>query len=96
MLLDEARPILILLAVYPISLLSPEITLINAKRLIQAGSDSIKLEEAKIDVITHLIQNGIDVVGHTGITPQPSKNFSPVAVTIEFHQEAQKYAITSS
>ncbi len=65
---------------------SPEIALINAKRLIQAGADSIKLEGAKIDVIAHLVQNGIDVVGHTGLTPQTSKNFKKVG---QSEQEAQ-------
>jgi len=50
----------------------------NAMRLIEAGADSVKLEGAKYDVIQHLIQKGIDVVGHTGLTPQTAQNFKQV------------------
>ncbi|SBT16609.1 3-methyl-2-oxobutanoate hydroxymethyltransferase [Marinomonas gallaica] len=56
----------------------PETALNNAKRLISAGADSIKLEGAKIDVIAHLVANKISVVGHTGLLPQTAKNFKKV------------------
>lgn len=56
----------------------PESALINARRLIEAGADSIKLEGPKYDVIRHLVATGISVVGHTGLTPQTSGNFKQV------------------
>lgn len=56
----------------------PDTALENAKRLISAGADSIKLEGSKIEVITHLVRNAISVVGHTGLTPQTAKSFKKV------------------
>jgi 3-methyl-2-oxobutanoate hydroxymethyltransferase len=58
-----------------------ETALINTKRLIAAGADSIKLEGPKTDVITYLVANSIPVVGHTGLTPQTAKNFQKVGTT---------------
>jgi len=59
----------------------PDIALVNARRLIVAGADSIKLEGPKIDVIQHLVANEISVVGHTGLMPQTAKNFKKVGST---------------
>jgi 3-methyl-2-oxobutanoate hydroxymethyltransferase len=59
----------------------PETALLNAKRLIAAGADSVKLEGPKTDVIAHLVANNIPVVGHTGLTPQTAKNFKKVGST---------------
>jgi 3-methyl-2-oxobutanoate hydroxymethyltransferase len=56
----------------------PDIALKNARLLLDAGADSIKLEGPQFDVITHLVANCIDVVGHTGLTPQTSKDFKQV------------------
>lgn len=56
----------------------PETALRSAQALIEAGADSIKLEGPKLDVIEHLVANGIAVVGHTGLTPQTSANFHQV------------------
>jgi 3-methyl-2-oxobutanoate hydroxymethyltransferase len=56
----------------------PETALENAKLLLDAGADSVKLEGPKYDVIRHLVANGVDVVGHTGLTPQTSPNFKQV------------------
>jgi len=60
---------------------NPEAALANAKRLVSAGADSIKLEGPKTKVISHLVNNGISVVGHTGLTPQTAKNFKKVGNT---------------
>ncbi|OZG75012.1 3-methyl-2-oxobutanoate hydroxymethyltransferase [Hahella sp. CCB-MM4] len=60
---------------------NPEIALVNARRLIAAGADSVKLEGPKVDVIEHLVSQGIPVVGHTGLTPQTAKNFAKVGRT---------------
>jgi 3-methyl-2-oxobutanoate hydroxymethyltransferase len=56
----------------------PATALNNAKLLLDAGADSIKLEGPKYDVIAHLVANGIDVVGHTGLTPQTASDFRQV------------------
>jgi 3-methyl-2-oxobutanoate hydroxymethyltransferase len=59
----------------------PKTALVNAKRLIAAGADSVKLEGPKTDFIAHLVANNIPVVGHTGLTPQTAKNFKKVGGT---------------
>lgn len=56
----------------------PGTALANARRLIAAGADSVKLEGPKTDAIAHLVANGIPVVGHTGLTPQTAANFKQV------------------
>jgi 3-methyl-2-oxobutanoate hydroxymethyltransferase len=56
----------------------PATALESATRLLNAGADSIKLEGPKYDVIEHLVANGVDVVGHTGLTPQTSPDFRQV------------------
>jgi 3-methyl-2-oxobutanoate hydroxymethyltransferase len=58
-----------------------ETALASARRLIAAGADSIKLEGPKVDIITHLVEKGIPVVGHTGLTPQTAANFKKVGNT---------------
>ena len=65
----------------------PETAIASAKRLMAAGSDSIKLEGPKLDVIAHLVANGIPVVGHTGLTPQTATSFKKVGGT---DSEAQR------
>ena len=61
----------------------PYSALINAHKLIDAGADSVKLEGAKLDVIAHLVDNDIDVVGHTGLLPQTAENFKKVGKDAE-------------
>ncbi|EPE37184.1 3-methyl-2-oxobutanoate hydroxymethyltransferase (plasmid) [Candidatus Photodesmus katoptron] len=55
----------------------------NAKRLLSAGADSIKLEGNKTEIISFLHKNNISVVGHIGLTPQTAKNFKQVGNTKE-------------
>jgi 3-methyl-2-oxobutanoate hydroxymethyltransferase len=59
----------------------PDTALRSARLLIEAGADSVKIEGAKCEVIEHLVSHGIDVVGHTGLTPQTSVNFKQVGRT---------------
>lgn len=70
----------------------PQTALHNARRLLAAGADSVKLEGAKYDVIAHLTENGIAVVGHTGLTPQTATSFAKVgrsdAEASRIHDEA--------
>lgn len=56
----------------------PDTALRNAGLLRDAGADSVKLEGPKHDVIRHLTDNGIDVVGHTGLTPQTAPSLRQV------------------
>lgn len=65
----------------------PDTALKNARLLLDAGADSIKLEGPKYDVISHLRSNKIDVVGHTGLTPQTAANFKQVG---QDTQDAQR------
>jgi 3-methyl-2-oxobutanoate hydroxymethyltransferase len=60
------------------SYIDAEVGLKSARALLDAGADSVKLEGPQFDVIAHLAANGIDVVGHTGLTPQTSKDFKQV------------------
>lgn len=61
----------------------PETALQNAKSLLNAGADSVKLEGPRYDVVRHLVANGIDVVGHTGLTPQTAENFKQAGREVE-------------
>ncbi len=56
----------------------PETALNNARRLLAAGADSVKLEGPKYEVIRYLVENGVAVMGHTGLTPQTAPDFSQV------------------
>jgi 3-methyl-2-oxobutanoate hydroxymethyltransferase len=56
----------------------PQTALQSARLLLEAGAASVKLEGPKYDVIRHLVASGIDVVGHTGLTPQTSADFKQV------------------
>lgn len=56
----------------------PQSALKNARRLVAAGADSIKLEGAKPEAIRQLVRNDIAVVGHTGLTPQSATSFRKV------------------
>lgn len=53
--------------------ISPEETLVNAGRFIQAGAHAVKIEggkPARIKMIEALIEAEIPVMGHIGLTPQ--------------------------
>ncbi|WP_028581586.1 3-methyl-2-oxobutanoate hydroxymethyltransferase [Desulfogranum japonicum] len=62
---------------------NPETAYTNARRLIQAGADSVKLEGPNIQVIQYLVKHNIPVVGHTGLLPQTAKNFKQVGQSSE-------------
>lgn len=44
----------------------------NAGKLMRAGANAVKLEGAagNLDIVTHLVESGIPVMGHLGLTPQ--------------------------
>jgi 3-methyl-2-oxobutanoate hydroxymethyltransferase len=47
-------------------------SVLAAQKLIQAGAQAVKLEGAtgNLPLITHLVESGIPVMGHIGLTPQ--------------------------
>lgn len=48
-------------------------TVLNVKRLLQAGAHAVKIEGGDIDTcqtINHLVAAGVPVIGHIGLTPQ--------------------------
>ena len=51
-------------------------TMSNVQSLIQAGAHAIKLEGAKgnLDIIRHIVESGVPVMGHIGLTPQHVHN----------------------
>lgn len=61
----------------------PAQALENAKKLIQAGADSVKLEGRYLDAVNLITQNGIEVVAHTGLTPQKAQSFKKAGKTDE-------------
>jgi 3-methyl-2-oxobutanoate hydroxymethyltransferase len=56
----------------------PATALKNAMLLLNAGADSVKLEGPRYDVIAYLRKNAVEVVGHTGLTPQTATSFKQV------------------
>ena len=49
---------------------TPQIALVNAKRLLEAGAHIVKLEGNKTDVVRCLAEHDVPVCGHLGFTPQ--------------------------
>lgn len=50
----------------------------NARMLIAAGADSVKLEGPCIAEVEAIVEAGMDVVAHTGLLPQTATNFKQV------------------
>ena len=42
----------------------------NARALLKAGADGVKLEGFKPDIISHLVNHGVEVCAHLGLNPQ--------------------------
>jgi 3-methyl-2-oxobutanoate hydroxymethyltransferase len=49
---------------------SPEDAVRNARSLISHGADGVKLEGFRPDIVSHLVQDGIQVCAHLGLNPQ--------------------------
>jgi len=49
---------------------NPEQALLNARLLVSAGADVVKLEGIHQEQISYLISNDIEVIGHLGMLPQ--------------------------
>ena len=72
---------------------NPKQALSSAKALLKAGANSVKLEGACCEEIAYLVKHGIDVVGHTGLTPQTAKSYKQVGRSQTEFQEIFQQAI---
>ncbi|MGD9953532.1 MAG: 3-methyl-2-oxobutanoate hydroxymethyltransferase [Burkholderiales bacterium] len=72
---------------------APPDALRAARLLLEAGADSVKLEGPKYDVIRHLVANGVDVCGHTGLTPQTATSFRQVGRDAQDAERVAQHAI---
>lgn len=61
----------------------PATALENAKRFIDLGASSVKLEGFHPEVVETLRKNGIEVCGHLGLLPQTATSFKQVGKTEE-------------
>jgi 3-methyl-2-oxobutanoate hydroxymethyltransferase len=69
----------------------------NAGRLINAGASAVKIEGAdgNLDLIRHLVDSGIPVMGHLGLTPQSVHQLGGYRVQGRNSEEFQKIKIDS-
>jgi 3-methyl-2-oxobutanoate hydroxymethyltransferase len=73
-----------IIADMPINTYSDEETgLRNSSFFLEAGADSVKLEGPCYDVVRRLVAEGIEVIGHIGLTPQTAANFKMKGTTSE-------------
>lgn len=54
---------------------TPESAVVNARRLIEAGADGVKLEGYRKGIVRTLTEAGIPVCAHIGLLPQTADNF---------------------
>ena len=54
---------------------TPELAMDSARRLMDAGAMSVKLEGPRYEVVEHLTQNGVPVMGHVGLLPQTARRY---------------------
>lgn len=72
---------------------TPEEALINAGRMMkEAGAHAVKLEGGKpiIDTVKKIVEAGIPVMGHLGLTPQSIYQFGTYKVRAQEEEEAKK------
>jgi len=53
----------------------------NARRFMQAGANSVKIEGAPLEILYALEKEGIPVVGHLGLLPQTATSFKQAGQT---------------
>ncbi len=72
---------------------TPESALRNARRFVDLGATSVKLEGVKLDVIRALVQADIPVMGHLGVLPQTATSFRKVGKSDESHAQLLRDAL---
>jgi len=65
----------------------PKTAVLNAKKLLEAGANAVKIEGLPLKSLKAIRENGIEVVGHLGLLPQTAKNFKQVG---QNEEEAEK------
>lgn len=65
-------------------------TMVNVGSLMQAGANAVKLEGAdgNIDTVRHIVDSGIPVMGHLGLTPQSVHRFGGFRVQARSEEAA--------
>lgn len=63
--------------------LNKESALKNARALVHAGADSVKLEGCKPEIVKEIVANEIPVIGHLGLLPQTATSFKQRGQTEE-------------
>jgi 3-methyl-2-oxobutanoate hydroxymethyltransferase len=59
----------------------PETALKNARRFLELGAHSVKLEGHHTDIIRKLTDSGVPVIGHLGLLPQTANSLKQVGNT---------------
>ena len=72
---------------------TPELALENAKKFIDVGASSAKIEGYKPEVVEILRKNNIDVCAHLGLLPQTATSLKQVGKTEEEAERILKEAI---
>ena len=62
---------------------TPKQAVASARRLVDAGADSVKLEGALIDQVEAILADGIPVMGHVGLLPQTAETRRRLGITPE-------------
>jgi 3-methyl-2-oxobutanoate hydroxymethyltransferase len=65
----------------------PKIAVMNAKKLLEAGANAVKVEGLPINSLKALREKEIELVGHLGLLPQTAENFKQVG---QNEEEAEK------
>jgi 3-methyl-2-oxobutanoate hydroxymethyltransferase len=63
-----------------------------AAELVRAGADAVKIEGIKghADIVAHLVDSGIPVMGHLGLTPQSVRSLGGYTVQAKTDREAER------
>jgi len=72
---------------------TPQEALMNARRFMECGANSVKIEGCRVDVVHHLVDKGIPVVGHLGLLPQTASSFKQQGTNPESAQRIFDEAI---
>lgn len=64
----------------------------NVQRLMQAGANAVKVEgdTHQVDLIQHIVEAGVPVMGHLGLTPQSIHNLGGHKVQAKGEEDANK------
>jgi 3-methyl-2-oxobutanoate hydroxymethyltransferase len=65
----------------------------NARRFMDAGANSVKIEGAQIEILCALQKEGIPVVGHVGLLPQTATSFKQAGQSPEEAERTLQEAI---